>query len=1095
MKFAMRWRQTIGLLLTIALVMGWSSWAPPKFDNVPQAQAAQVAINSDLFATSQHYSPSPRVVFTTDLIGYAFYIDETGDEPRYKKTTDGGASWGNEVDLGDDENWAAIAVWYDQWTPGDTTGTYIYIVAHEASGTNDDDLYFKKLDTSTGTLTPTGTTWTKIGDGTANYVAATNGPVSITKSTEGNLFAVSACTGTLDVYKSVNSGANWSATSSGLDSATDYNQLLPIGISGGGVLLLNQDVSGNDMRTAVYDEDSNSWTSALTIRLNNTMIESTTNSYEAEFGAAVNKLTGQVYFVGNNYPTNSGADIVCAVVSYDGTSTVTWTDRTNVYTNIGTAGLHATVAIDQHNGDLYAFYLRGTVGSAMAVYYKKSANQGGSWGSESSAVSSSTGNYQGIYANITSLHKIHVAWNDVTNLGMLAVNYTDTTALNIADVRMMLFYDGALVPAGWTGVADTAYDIFYQKFVRGSDAYSAGADGSATHSHTITWVSSVGNVPMTTITDSGSDGSTTTHEHNSLGSSSMDADTSLPSYREIQVISCDAGTTCTVPDDGIAIFDTSPTSGTWTRYSAQDDKFIRCGPYAVSPPTGGSATHTHTNVAITTGGPSATEGLAGAPVGESASASHTHSGSSTTAAGDHTPVNVDILLYQNTAGDAQSVPGGMVGMFTGAPGDGWDAISDSGETFYQKFMEAKDAYTASGGGNATHTHSNLAIVTGNPSALINIDMPMGEPVEVPFDDSRGEQHTHIITVSFGKANNLPPYIDVIIGKKDADPVYSPATRNWRWYADEDDEAVGTPYAAENTAPPQDEMGNSTRLKLRINISNTDGVEENDSRKKLQYTTDAAGWLDVSFTTDTASEWRYYNGGGDDNGVLSAVVLTDSDSTDKGIHNESSSDSPSNSDHPADKVVEFEYCIEAYKATATAEYTFRLYDQVLAAAISPEDGEVNPSLRMGTFALTVSSPSAVFLGTWDLGSGGYHSYTFVGGEEITNRDNRGLGGGGDSGGWTCSVEVTSLLNNGTYDIDSANMYWISYTTDIMPLYDAPTTGMSGNAGEAMGSAVTVITVSGSGYQGLGGFTMLPTVRIYNTPATGDYTGGVLTLTTI
>ena len=72
---------------------------------------------------------------------------------------------------------------------------------------------------------------------------------------------------------------------------------------------------------------------------------------------------------------------------------------------------------------------------------------------------------------------------------------------------------------------------------------------------------------------------------------------------------------------------------------------------------------------------------------------------------------------------------------------------------------------------------------------------------------------------------------------------------------------------------------------------------------------AGPWTAVGITTDLSAAWRYYDGGGSDNATLPSVLLTGSDGTYRGIHNESGSSAPSNSDQVANITTEFEYCIE------------------------------------------------------------------------------------------------------------------------------------------------------------------------------------------
>ncbi|KKT86906.1 MAG: hypothetical protein VE97_C0011G0002 [candidate division Kazan bacterium GW2011_GWB1_45_10] len=326
--------------------------------------------------------------------------------------------------------------------------------------------------------------------------------------------------------------------------------------------------------------------------------------------------------------------------------------------------------------------------------------------------------------------------------------------------------------------------------------------------------------------------------------------------------------------------------------------------------------------------------------------------------------------------------------------------------------------------------------------------------------------------------------------------YSPRMNNWRWYADDaTDTSVGaltTAYAAENTVPPQEENGKSIPYKLRINLTESVGVAENDSRKILQWSTNQSDWYAVGSTLDTLLAWRFYNGGGDDNATINTVVLTGSSTSSKGILNESSSSAPSGSDHPASTTVEWEFTIENYSAIANTAYYFNLKDEVLNANIPLGALKTYPQLTTAaSYSLTVSSPASVDLGNFQYGNPEPHEYAFVGGEEITIRDNRGQTSG-NSSGWSLTADVTTELNDGEHTITKANTYWISDT--ITGLYAAPTTNISTQSGSYMGSAVTAASVAGNVKDGLGGFTILPTMRLYGIGGAGDYTGSItLTIT--
>ena len=424
--------------------------------------------------------------------------------------------------------------------------------------------------------------------------------------------------------------------------------------------------------------------------------------------------------------------------------------------------------------------------------------------------------------------------------------------------------------------------------------------------------------------------------------------------------------------------------------------------------------------------------------------------------------------------------------------------------------------------------------------------------------------------------------------------YMPQFDNWRWYADEEDTTPGTAYAAENTAPPQVEMGKSIGMKLRVNIDDVGGRAENANRKKLYYATTTTGpWTAVAEkgVVTVGTLFRYYNGGGDDNVLVNDSTLL-TGTTARGIHNESNSDNPSESDHAANAVVEHEYCIENYDATANTTYYFGLFDQTVGL-IPPASGSSFPSLTTASvYDLSIeNAPADIYLGSWQIGSSAYHYYDFTSDEKIQLRDNRGQTVG-DSSGWSLSADITTelsyeispascsavvftgsgvddmsvlfcgfigatdadykveidgniggvldtfswrdgslpgwnvedvpieelgnSLNNGivilfdtinnhtlgdyweftayaedVVTIPKADMYWITNT--ITGLYDALTTGITGNSGEYMSSAVTAASVSGNAKDGLGGFKFQPTLRIYNVSTPGDYIGGVITFT--
>ncbi len=321
---------------------------------------------------------------------------------------------------------------------------------------------------------------------------------------------------------------------------------------------------------------------------------------------------------------------------------------------------------------------------------------------------------------------------------------------------MIGFWDGGAAPTGWTCLScsgDPGQD-FYQKFIRGAAAYSAVGGGAATHTHTVSFSAS-GNASG--IADSGNGTSssyaTTAHRHNSISSGSTVAATTFPVYQNIKVIRYDTdGTPATIPAGFIGMFDTTPPAG-WTTLSSYNSDFLYGENDATG--TGGAANHTH-STSITTGNNNTGSASSsdGGGAGTLAVNPHTHTGSGTTASGTHTPSYRDVILAKADADT--TVPNGLITMWDATPSSPWSVISGTGGAFDSRMLRGAASYGGTGG-TATHTHSNLGITTSTISST-----------EVSNSVADGllssGTHTNLITVSFGAASNLPPYLDVIIAK-------------------------------------------------------------------------------------------------------------------------------------------------------------------------------------------------------------------------------------------------------------------------------------------------------------------------------------------
>lgn len=335
---------------------------------------ADVLIDS---ASNAITARAPRtLVFTTADIGYQFFVN-SGSDLVYRKTTDGGASWGAQVTV-DAGTKIGFDVWYDQWTPGDTTGSLIHI-AHFGSAS--DDLVYLNLDTSSDSLsTPV------VAFAGATAVAGIGTHCSITKAVGGNLYIsyqidAGAETG---ARQSTTGGASWAAIATPfLGSPTgDWTQLFPAANTGdtNDVLALYFDTSANSLLLRWHDDSADTWTSSSSIV---TIAENTTDmAGQYPFGASIRHSDGKLICSAVTEHDTATSDH--RVFELDRTSSAfAITEKTAITTNIDDH-VYPRVFIDQGTDHIYVAY-RGkrdgtsVLGTDALDYYTKSTDGGTTW--------------------------------------------------------------------------------------------------------------------------------------------------------------------------------------------------------------------------------------------------------------------------------------------------------------------------------------------------------------------------------------------------------------------------------------------------------------------------------------------------------------------------------------------------------------------------------------------------------------------------------------------------------------------------------------------------------------------------------------------
>jgi hypothetical protein len=385
--------QAIGISLFQAIL-----WFPQK------TEAATVSIDNTVStATNANNFSGTQTVFVDDVTGYTFYKD-SNSQCVYSKTTDAGASWGSAVTVDSQTDCLKIVVWYDQWTPGDITGTNIHIATMDNS---DDDLFYNRLDTSSDTLlsgsSPVNAT---INSGQSPTISDSINAHTITKATDGKIYlALNDVSDSYAVSCATSCGTTTSWTEVGtspFDTRNDYNLLMPL--SGGDILVINRDTSADDIRSTVWD--GTSWSGWTTIDAN--APEDTT--YDVSMSAAVEKTTGNIFLV---YAADLGDAIANDDIRTAVYSSGAWSAGGNVITNASGSLSSVGIGIDENTADAYVTYgLTSTFGNQSTgdVFWKQSTDNMTSWGAQEGPLNTTQGDIYGISLNLSSPERIYTTW-------------------------------------------------------------------------------------------------------------------------------------------------------------------------------------------------------------------------------------------------------------------------------------------------------------------------------------------------------------------------------------------------------------------------------------------------------------------------------------------------------------------------------------------------------------------------------------------------------------------------------------------------------------------------------------------------------------
>jgi hypothetical protein len=327
---------------------------------------------------------APRsTVYVSADVGYFFYFDDDVTF-GYSKTTDGGATWGAQVEIHSATNNVAFDVWYDQWTPGDS-GTLIHL-CYINSGT--DDMFYRTFETAGGADT-LGTERTVVALSSA--VAGVGCFTTLTKTRSGYLYIAYDIDAGAErgLHRSTDAGVNWSTDldDNFVEATLDWAHAFPASNTGDNndCWFLYFDADADALTLKMWDSSAGSATESATIAA---VIDSGVDGLaQYPFSGSIRHSDGHLIAAVITQRDNAASDHL--VFDINGTGSITsltaiTTDKDDHY--------NPCIFIDQNTDDLYVAYNgkrdgSEAIGGATKIHYTKSTDDGTSWSAGDTAYS------------------------------------------------------------------------------------------------------------------------------------------------------------------------------------------------------------------------------------------------------------------------------------------------------------------------------------------------------------------------------------------------------------------------------------------------------------------------------------------------------------------------------------------------------------------------------------------------------------------------------------------------------------------------------------------------------------------------------------
>lgn len=297
---------------------------------------------------------------------YIFYYDYSASKLLYKKSLNGGRTWGAEVEVRSAAASAihCIAIWYDGWTA--TNGSKIDVVWSEA-GT----VYHKQITTATDSMSSLNTIHA------TGYNTVSSSAISITRSRGGNLYCLYTTNGSSlgeGFRKSTDEGANWTSCTNGNEGSTDTYIMLPdYQTDSNDVMCIYWDSSALEISLKRYDDSADSWAE--------TSISTSVSYMNQQFGlSSFNAITdyanNQNILVHHTNPSTGSQNIKVFTITASAVNS-----KTNLYSNTSSS-LNQLPSLSLVGNTLYGFYLGQptlNVSGMLSIVYKTSTDRAANW--------------------------------------------------------------------------------------------------------------------------------------------------------------------------------------------------------------------------------------------------------------------------------------------------------------------------------------------------------------------------------------------------------------------------------------------------------------------------------------------------------------------------------------------------------------------------------------------------------------------------------------------------------------------------------------------------------------------------------------------